>query len=199
MIRAIVAVVVTVLILHVSPGWAQEPTPPDYQAWEQVASQTQELIGNEDVPVTELNDIRARIVEWRSRFESAQDINADEIATVQQQIEALGPAPAEGETEPEDIAARRDQLQRQLSELQAPRVAAVEAFSRADSLVRRIDQAVTARQVSELTRLSPSPVLPANWLLAASETSRLLSGIWENTGQRIAERATWPELRPRLP
>ncbi|MFD2814415.1 hypothetical protein ACFSYD_07950 [Paracoccus aerius] len=58
---------------------------------------------------------------------------------------------------------------------------------------------MSERQVSELARLSTSPVLPGNWLLAASETTRLVNGIWENTGQRINERATWNEIRPRLP
>ena len=147
----------------------------------------------------QLNDIRARIVDWRGQFQDAQGVNGDRIATVESQIAALGPAPAEGATEPDDIAARRAELQAQLAELQAPRLAAVEAFSRADAIVRRIDQVLTERQINELARLSTSPLLPGNWWLAASETTRLVNGIWENTAQRIAERATWPELRPRLP
>ncbi|QIR84445.1 DUF3772 domain-containing protein [Paracoccus sp. AK26] len=199
MIRAFLAVVLTVLTLHVSPAWAQEPTVPNYQTWERVATQSEELAGNAETPAAQLNDIRARVVEWRRQFEDAQGINADRIATVEGQIASLGPAPAEGATEPEDIAARRAELQAQLAELQAPRLAAVEAFSRADALIRRIDQVLSERQVSELARLSTSPVLPGNWLLAASETTRLVNGIWENTGQRINERATWSEIRPRLP
>lgn len=199
MIRAFLAVVLTVLSLCLSSALAQEPDLPNYATWDRVATQSEQLIGNEDTPAAQLNDIRARIVDWRSRFQDAQGVNADQIATVESQIAALGPAPAEGATEPEDIAARRAELQAQLAELQAPRLAAVEAFSRADAIVRRIDQVLTERQVNELARLSTSPLLPGNWLLAASETTRLVNGIWENTGQRIAERATWPELRPRLP
>lgn len=199
MIRAFLAVVLTVLTIHVSPAWAQEPAVPNYQTWERVATQSEQLVGEADTPAAQLNDIRTRVVDWRRQFEAAQGINADRIATLESQIASLGPAPAEGATEPEDIANRRSELQAQLSELQAPRRAAVEAFSRADSIVRRIDQALTERQVSELARLSTSPLLPGNWLLAASETTRLVNGIWENTGQRIAERATWTELRPRLP
>jgi potassium efflux system protein len=199
MIRAFLAVVLTVLSLCVSPAWAQDPVLPNYETWDRIATQSEQLVGNDDTTAAQLNDIRARIVDWRKQFQDAQGVNADPIATIESQIAALGPAPAEGETEPDDIAARRSELQARLSELQAPRLAAVEAFSRADTIVRRIDQALTDRQVMELARLSPSPLLPANWLLAASETTRLVNGIVENTRQRIAERATWGELRPRLP
>lgn len=199
MIRAFLAVALTVLALCMSPAWAQEPVLPNYETWDRVATQSEQLAGNSDTTAAQLNDIRARIVEWRGQFQEAQRINADPISTLESQIAALGPAPAEGATEPDDIAARRAELQAQLAELQAPRLAAVEALSRADAIVRRIDQALTDRQVNELARLSTSPLLPANWLLAASETTRLVNGIVENTSQRIAERATWGELRPRLP
>ena len=199
MIRAFLAVVLTVLAIGLSPARAQEPVLPNYDTWDRIATQTEQLAGNDDTTAAQLNDIRARIVDWRSQFQDAQGVNGDRIATVESQIAALGPAPAEGATEPDDIAARRAELQAQLAELQAPRLAAVEAFSRADAIVRRIDQVLTERQVNELARLSTSPLLPGNWWLAASETTRLVNGMWENTAQRIAERATWPELRPRLP
>ncbi len=199
MIRAFLAVVLTVLAIGLSPARAQEPVLPNYDTWDRIATQTEQLSGNDDTTAAQLNDIRARIVDWRSQFQDAQGVNGDRIATVESQIAALGPAPAEGATEPDDIAARRAELQAQLAELQAPRLAAVEAFSRADAIVRRIDQVLTERQVNELARLSTSPLLPGNWWLAASETTRLVNGMWENTAQRIAERATWPELRPRLP
>lgn len=199
MIRAFLAVVLTVLAIGLSPAWAQEPVLPNYETWDRIATQSEQLVGNGDTTAAQLNDIRARIVDWRGQFQDAQGVNSDRIATVEDQIAALGPAPAEGATEPDDIAARRAELQAQLAELQAPRRTAVEAFSRADAIVRQIDQVLTERQVNELARLSTSPLLPGNWWLAASETTRLVNGIWENTAQRITERATWPELRPRLP
>ncbi|WP_347138663.1 DUF3772 domain-containing protein [Paracoccus sp. SSK6] len=199
MIRAFLAVVLTVLALVMSPAWAQEAPQPDYNRWDRVATQAEQLTGNSDTATAQLESIRADIVDWRRRFEAAQGVNGERIATLQSQIAALGPAPAEGATEVEDIAARRADLQKQLSEVQAPRLTAVEAFSRADAIIRQIDDNLARRAASQMAQQSTSPLLPGNWIVAASETRRLLAGIVENTGQRISERATWSELKPRLP
>lgn len=199
MIRAFLAVVLTVLALVMSPAWAQEAPQPDYNRWDRVATQAEQLTGNGDTATAQLESIRADIVDWRRRFEAAQGVNGERIATLQSQIAALGPAPAEGATEAEDIAARRADLQKQLSEVQAPRLTAVEAFSRADAIIRQIDDNLARRAASQMAQQSTSPLLPGNWIVAASETRRLLAGIVENTGQRISERATWSELKPRLP
>ncbi|WP_207100365.1 DUF3772 domain-containing protein [Paracoccus shandongensis] len=199
MIRAFMAVIATVLVLVMSPAWAQEPSLPDYGRWDRVATQAEGLTRDEDTATAQLESIRGDIVGWRGRFEEAQGVNGERIATLESQIAALGPAPAEGATEAEDIATRRADLQKQLSEAQAPRLAAVEAFSRADAIVRQIDDTLARRAASQMAQQSTSPLLPANWIIAASETRRLAAGIIENTGLRISERATWPELKPRLP
>lgn len=199
MIRGFLAVILTVVLLVMSPALAQDTAGPDYDRWDRVATQAEELAESQDAASAQLESIRADVVDWRRRFEEAQGINAERIATLESQIAALGPAPAEGETEADDTAARRADLQKQLSEVQAPRLAAVEAFSRADSIVRQIDSNLSQRAANQMAQQSTSPLLPANWIEAVSETRRLGAGIVENTGQRIAERATWTELRPRLP
>ncbi|VDS09378.1 Mechanosensitive channel MscK precursor [Paracoccus haematequi] len=199
MIRAFLAVLLTVLSLCLSPAWSQEPALPDYDRWDRVATQAEQLAASPDTATAQLETIRADIVDWRARFQAAQGVNGEAITRLESQIAALGPAPAEGATEAEDVAARRADLQKQLSELQAPRLAAVEAFSRADALVRQIDSSLGQRAATQMVQQSTSPLIPGNWLIAASETTRLVGGIAENTAQRIAERATWSELRPRLP
>ena len=105
MIRAFLAVVLTVLAIGLSPARAQEPVLPNYDTWDRIATQTEQLAGSDDTTAEQLNDMRARIVDWRSQFQDAQGVNGDRIATVESQIAALGPAPAEGATEPDDIAA----------------------------------------------------------------------------------------------
>ena len=151
MIRAFLAVLATVAALAMSTVQAQEPNVPDYRTWDRVATQSEDLAANDRTATAQLNDIRARIVEWRKRFEEAQNVNGDRIAAVESQIAALGPAPAEGETEPEDVAGRRTDLQAQLAELQAPRRTATEAFGRADAIIRAIDQELTPVSYTHLT------------------------------------------------
>lgn len=199
MIRAFLAVTLTVVTLVMSPASAQDTVLPDYDRWNRAATQAEQLVASDETATQQLESIRSDIVGWRRQFEAGQAVNGDRIATLESQIAALGPAPAEGQTEAGDVAARRADLQAQLSELQAPRLTAVEAFSRADAIIRQIDTAINTRAANQMVQQSPSPLLPNNWVLAMSETRRMLDGIATNTAQRISERATWPELRARLP
>ena len=166
------------LWLSLAAGALAQPTnEPDYPAWEQTAGRAEQLLEATDTPPATLDALRAEVVEWRERFSQAQTLNAPRIGTVREQIAALGPAPAEGETEAEEIAARRKELNQQLSELQAPGQRATEAHSRADSLVRAIDEQARAQQTNALLRLSPSPLLPSSLIAAASEGMTVLNGI----------------------
>lgn len=163
---------------------AQPANDLDYAAWEQTAGRAEQLLDAADTPPAALDAARAEVAAWRERFSQAQTLNAPRIATVREQIAALGPAPAEGETEAEDIAARRKELNQQLSELQAPGQRATEAYSRADSLVRAIDEQARAQQTNELLRLSPSPLLPASWAAAADAGMQVVQGIVQDMRDR---------------
>lgn len=198
MLRAFLAVVLTAVLLSAAPLAAQDDNTPDYQAWERVAADAEELAGDRAASDERLATMRASVVEWRTRFQAAQNVNSGRIATVKDQIEALGPAPAEGAAEDEDVASRRAELQKQLATLQAPRLTAVEAFSRADAIVKQIDDATAARQAVRLATLSPSPLAPASWGAAAGDGLRVAAGLGAEIGQ-LADSAAWPQLRPRLP
>jgi potassium-dependent mechanosensitive channel len=147
----------------VGAALAQSDPAPDYAAWEKDAAAAESLIQAERIANTALDEMRAKIVAWRATFLAAQSANSSQIQTVRNQISALGPAPAKEETEAPDIAARRAELTDQLSKLQAPGIKAVEAYSRADGLIRQIDTKIRARQATELLKLSPTPLNPINW------------------------------------
>ncbi|WCR09606.1 mechanosensitive ion channel family protein [Paracoccus stylophorae] len=199
MIRAFLTVLLTVLLLVAAPLAAQEGGGLDYQAWEKVATQAEEVTDNDDDPATDeqLAITRAALVDWRSRFQQAQNTNSGRIATVKEQLEAIGPAPAEGETEDPDVAARRAELQQQLTTLQAPRLKAVEAFSRADGLIKQIDEITTDRQAVELARASPSPLAPTSWVAAANAALELAEGVGAEVAQ-LADGSVWAQVRSRI-
>ena len=200
MTRMLLAVLATVLALWAAPLAAQDETPAiNYDQWEQVAGQVEALTDNRDAAAADLSRAREQIADWRLRFQEAQNVNSGRIATLNDQIAALGPAPAEGETEPEEVAKRRAELTQQLATLQAPRISAVEAFSRADSIIGTIDRITRERQAQQLARQSPSPLLPSSWAAAVSGGLDLAAGIGSEVDEFRQTEGSWSDLRPNLP
>ena len=164
---------------------------PDYADWEKDAAEAEAILENDRASNAALDEMRKRIADWRANFLAAQSTNASQIDTIKGQIAALGPAPQEGQAEAADIAERRTTLNARLAELQAPGIKAVEAYSRADGIIRQIDTKIRARQATELLKLWPSPVNPINWpagWAVLQQGAKTLwaetSGAWENPTRR---------------
>jgi small-conductance mechanosensitive channel len=173
--------------------------PPDYAAWEEVRRAAEEALANPDTTNLALERLRSEIARWREIFLSAQNANRTRIDTIRSQITALGPAPAEGETEAPEIAARRAALNEQLATLQAPGITAEEAYLGADGLIREIDTVLRERQASELLQLGPSPLVPANWTLALGSAAAVAREIWTETRDAWASPSLRANARENLP
>ncbi|MCC5956348.1 MAG: mechanosensitive ion channel family protein [Natronohydrobacter sp.] len=140
---------------------------PDYEAWRSFAQRAEQQLDGRPITSEQLAELRAELVVFRTRFLTAQDVNQTRISSLREQIAALGPAPEEGASEAPEIAERRAELAEQLTALQAPGIAAQEAFRRADGLIRQIDTTLRERDAEALLTLWPSPVNPVNWVAAA--------------------------------
>ncbi|WBU53816.1 mechanosensitive ion channel domain-containing protein [Paracoccus sp. SCSIO 75233] len=196
-IRCLHAVLLAAFLLVVqlaSPGAAQEQQAPDYESWERFATQAEAALDDRTTADQTLESIRENAIRWRDEFEQAQDLNARRIATVREQITALGPVPGEGESEAEDIAARRTSLNEQLAELQAPGIKATEAYSRADSLVTQVDQIDRLRHAEEIMAATPSPLLPPSWLAAGEDAAAIGTGVVDEFSSMWAERGGIDDL-----
>ena len=165
---------------------------PDYPTWQDTASRAEDAIEAGRASNVALEDLRAEVVSWREAFLAAQSANSNRIGTIRTQIEALGVVP-EGATEPEEIAARRKELTEQLTRLQAPVLAAEEAFTRANGIISEIDRIIRERQTDALLTLGPSPLNPVLWpqgLQSILHTLRELgaeaSDAWATPSQREA-------------
>ncbi len=154
---------------------------PDYAAWERLATRAETALANRDTSNKGLELLRSQLVDWRSAFQVAQNANSARIATIRTQIQTLGPVPEAGETEAEELALRRKALTDQLVRLQAPGIAAEEAYTRADGLIREIDRVLRERQADELLKLWPSPLNPANWPLALKGLTTSVLKFYEET------------------
>ena len=158
---------------------------PDYAAWDQQARRVEQSLADPRTSDLALEQLRARLTEWRARFLEAQSTNQTRIETLRGQLRALGPPPEEGIAEAPEIAERRAELNAQLARLQAPVVAAEEAFRRAEGLIREIDRTLRDRQADALMSLSPAPVNPANWPTAW----RQVEGVFTALGREL--RTAW--------
>lgn len=200
MLRHLVAaVLLAVLTIIAAPLSAQQSPQVNYQTWEMVAERAEALTTSPQAPNAELAQTRARIADWRDRLQAGTTVNADRIATLRNQIDALGPPPAEGETEAEEVATRRAELNQQLATAQAPRMAAAEAVSRANSIISQIDEVIRQRQALELAKQSPSPLLPASWGTGLRDAAALIEGVGAEVALQNAGPDLWPQLRPQLP
>lgn len=185
---------IAALLLVMTPAAAQSTVAPDYAAWERSADATEQALDAEAGDET-LNDLRAQIVDWRTQFTEAQGINAPQIATIRDQIQALGPKPADGATEAPETAQRRKELETKLSEVQAPSLAAVEAHSRADALVTRIDRLQRDRQTSALLYRQASPLLPGAWAETLDAVTEYLGALGNEVRARLSDGRTGQALR----
>ncbi|MEI4488373.1 DUF3772 domain-containing protein [Frigidibacter sp. MR17.14] len=161
-------------LLPAGPAWAQNGDAPavDYDAWAQVATRAETAIEDGRASDSAFAALRTEVDGWRDRFAQARTAGESRIQTVRGQIDALGPVPAEGATEAEDIAARRKELNDQLAQLEAPRTAATEAWSRADGIIREIDSLQRDRSKTELLATQPAPFNPTNWGAAFGDIHR---------------------------
>lgn len=164
-----------------------EDTALDYTAWERLAARTEKATASRTSGSEALEALRLQVVDWRAALLGEQNANAARIATLRAQIAALGPAPADDAVEAEEIAKRRSALTEQLVKLQAPGLAAEEAYRRANGLISEIDRVLRERQADQLLQLWPAPINPANWpeaVIALTDTSVRL---WDETAEKWAD------------
>ena len=180
-------------------GTARPLSDADYSAWDAAAGRVESEIGRSDTPSDRLDALRAQLADWRAALLNAQSANSNRIATLRAQISALGPAPAAGATEAPEIATRRQELADQFVRLQAPGIAAEEAYRRADGLIREIDRVLRERQANELLQIWPSPINPGNWPEAAIGFSDTVYRLWDEVVTAWADRDARNALVDKLP
>ncbi len=154
-----------------APSFAQSPSAPDltpetYEQWNALAMRAEEVVDRGLASTAALEVLRSNLVDQRRLFREGQEINASRIASLRDQIAALGPPPEAGATEPQEIATQRTNLTEQLAQAEAPRLTAQAAFERADGLIRELDDLISNRQTTALLQAEPAPINPGNWVPA---------------------------------
>ncbi|KGJ06543.1 Small-conductance mechanosensitive channel [Paracoccus halophilus] len=193
------ALILSLFLALSTATFAQTPPAPDYEAWDRLADRFEQTLASGSADSTQLDTIRTVVTEWRDRFRSQEGVNSARISTLRDQIAALGPVPGEGETEAEDVAARRQELNKQLAELQAPGLKAVEAQGRANGIIEQVDQLLRAQQADALMRKTPSPVNPARWAPAVAEAGNVAANVYDEVRTRWEANGGLTGLRDNVP
>ncbi|MBT8417508.1 MAG: DUF3772 domain-containing protein [Silicimonas sp.] len=180
-----------------APVFAQER--PDYETFEGFADAVGTDLQEDRLSDTGFENLREDLVAWRERFLAADDVNSVQIDALSAQIEALGPAPADGETEPADIANRREELLAALAEAREPRIRAEEAHARAAALIGRIDATLRSRQTDALFQLQPSPLRPSIWQKAVARVSDVAATVKREVETNVTTRVERGTLWDRMP
>ena len=159
----------------------------DYDEFGRFAAAVETSIANDRLPDSGYESLRASLVEWREQFLAGQDVNSVQIDALEAQLDALGAPPADGETEAENVAARRDELRAALREARAPRVTAIEAYARADALIGQIDGTLRNRQTDALLELRRTPLDPTLWGGAIAALAAVFSEIRGEVSETLAD------------
>jgi small-conductance mechanosensitive channel len=183
-----------VLPLKPSALHAQEAASPEFAQWLSTVDRAEDTIARGQASDAAFETLRRELVDWRSQFEEGRRVNNTRIRTVQAEIEALGPPPAEGATEAPAVAQLRTTLNERLEELLAPVLEAEVAYNRADALVGEIDQILRQRQATELLEREVSPAWPASWRTAWRDVSRAVASL----GNEVRAVLTSPAQRARF-
>jgi small-conductance mechanosensitive channel len=148
------------LLLFGAAAQAQTEIPPD---WEQTATSAEKALSDDGVSNAVLENLRASLATQRQEALAIQDAAQPGISSLQSQLDALGPAPADGASESDERASRRARLEAEIETARAPTLDAEIAYNRAENLIERIDAELLKRLTDQLTRLGPTPLNPANW------------------------------------
>ena len=170
-----------------------------YQNWIATADRAETVIEADRASNAALDNLRAEIHDYRDDFNRARGANTERIATLEAQIDALGPKPEGDATEPEDIAALRAHLEKQLNALQVPRIISEEAFSRANGLISEIDQLLRQRQAKEFLERGPSPLNPIYWGPAWVDVTEAARGLFNEARRNLQTDVVQERLHSRGP
>ena len=181
-------------------GSYEKTTATTLSAWEQTARRAEESIEAGRASTTAFEELRAQLVTWREKFLVAQSTNEGSIKTLQAQIDALGPK-AEGIEEVPEIAIQRVELDRRMGQLRAPTKTAEIAYSRADGLIRGVDEIIRARQTDALLKRGPSPLNPLylarGWeaiKLSTRNITKEITTAWNSQTQQVLLKENLPVI-----
>ena len=146
------------------------------------AAFAEKMLEAEQVEPAALEDLRQTMTDQRAAARALIEQLRSELEPLQAQKQALGPPPEEGETEAEDVAATRAELQARVEVAEGRLKRAELAAARADTLLSSMSKRQRAAFSNELLSRGPTAIDLATWTGALTQAPGLMqkfvSGAW---------------------
>ena len=147
-----------------------------FATWKRTAERAQAALKNDRASTSYLERLRDQLAEERSEALKISESTDVSVKALQAQLDALGPAPGEGEQEANLLSNQRSQLLLEIGEASAPLLEANGAFQRADVLIKELDRLIRDRHAADLLARYPSAVFVQRWPATLAEI-----GQWTHT------------------
>ncbi|MGB0411125.1 MAG: DUF3772 domain-containing protein [Pikeienuella sp.] len=187
--RLLFAVILALCAVTTQAAFAQEAP---WDKWAREAASARTLLESGDATETNLSTIRATAEEQRETARTLVDKATADIARIEAEVRALGPAPEDGASPeaPEAIALRQT-TNAKLAEARAELGRAQQVVTRANTLIADVTALGQRRFLNRLETRGPTPLSPDSWVAATSDIG---SGLRELGGETAAAFAS-PENR----
>lgn len=160
---------------------------------------SQKALESKEISRQKLKKFREQLAELRDTSKAIVDKGSVEGRTIRAQLDGLGPPPAEGTSEPEEIAGHRAKLNAVLGKAEEPIRLANEILQQSEVLIREIDKRIRDQQTLVLLRRFPTPLLPHAWLTAADDLTEYTGHILDQIKTSLQEPGEIERLKGNIP
>ena len=169
----------------------------DVERWLQALDSIEQRVQEDDLAADEIERLRSHVETIQEEARNAKEEIESRLTTPQRELEALGPAPSEQQAQGEEgveppaeapqesasLAARRAQLQEQVTELQGQIKQTELVITRAQEVLRHLSSISSQRFTQELLARGPSPLNPETWGEAFAESKHIVADLLANPGE----------------
>lgn len=185
---------VLLTVAFASGAMAQSDNSALMSQWAVTAARAESILKTGLASTPAMEALRVDLVDQREEAAAVEAAGKARVAPLRVQLDALGPAPEDGPSEPVELAERRAQLESNIAEENAPVLIAQAAYQRAEGFIAEIDTIVRSRFSQQLVELGPSPLAPASWPVAVHD----LKTFFDHVVSEITEKFTLKSGRAEL-
>ena len=198
MIRFLAALVLGFGAVCANLAAAQVPDK-TWKAWEAEASMARAVIDAGAAGQDTLENLRLQLETQRNEAARIAEKAAADIENIQAELDALGPAPAEGQIEAPEAADIRAEVTSRLNDARAEQGRAQRAVAQTRNLLQDLAALGQRNFIERLENRSPSPLFPTTWIDATAATADLARRLSREIRRNVTGDAMRAGLERRAP